>query len=422
MQLLLRLISRLNKAPRSDIIYQNTCRFGGGTEIIMTERLYYADSKMKRFTAAVTSCEAIKDGYAVTLNRTAFFPEGGGQAGDSGLIGRARVSDTQEKNGEIIHYVNQPLTVGEVYDCAIDWEIRFRRMQNHSGEHIVSGLVHKKYGYSNIGFHMGNDFVTIDFDGELTWEQLAELEREANLAVAADHKISASFPPEEVLEKLQYRSKLELTENVRIVEIENVDICACCAPHLSSTAEVGMIKILDSERRRRGGEGVRISMLCGLDAYENAVVTQNNNTEISMLLSAKRNETAAAVRRVMKEQEKLKARVSELSRELAACRAAAITPTEGNICIFDSTLDEPALRALINEAVKKCGGVAAVFSGSDGTGFRYIIGSRSVDLKSAAKVINEGISGRGGGSPNMIQGNCTACTETIQKFLNDFTV
>ena len=388
----------------------------------MTERLYYADSKMKRFTATVTSCEAVKDGYAVTLDRTAFFPEGGGQAGDSGLIGQARVSDTQEKNGEVMHYVNQLLTVGAVYDCAIDWEIRFRRMQNHSGEHIVSGLVHKKYGYNNIGFHMGNDFVTIDFDGELTWEQLAELEREANLAVAANHRISASFPPEEVLKDLQYRSKLELTENVRIVEIENVDVCACCAPHLTSTAEVGMIKILDSERRRRGGEGVRISMLCGLDAYENAVVTQNNNTEISMLLSAKRNETAAAVHRVMAERDKLKARVSELSRELAACRAAAISPTAGNICIFDSTLDEPALRALINEAVKKCGGVAAVFSGSDDTGFRYIIGSRSVDLRSSAKVINEGISGRGGGSPEMIQGNCTACTETIQKFLSDFTI
>ena len=388
----------------------------------MTERLYYADSKMKRFTATVTSCEAVKDGYAVTLDRTAFFPEGGGQAGDSGLIGQARVSDTQEKNGEVMHYVNQLLTVGAVYDCAIDWEIRFRRMQNHSGEHIVSGLVHKKYGYNNIGFHMGNDFVTIDFDGEMTWEQLAELEREANLAVAANHRISASFPPEEVLKDLQYRSKLELTENVRIVEIENVDVCACCAPHLTSTAEVGMIKILDSERRRRGGEGVRISMLCGLDAYENAVVTQNNNTEISMLLSAKRNETAAAVHRVMAERDKLKARVSELSRELAACRAAAISPTAGNICIFDSTLDEPALRALINEAVKKCGGVAAVFSGSDDTGFRYIIGSRSVDLRSSAKVINEGISGRGGGSPEMIQGNCTACTETIQKFLSDFTI
>lgn len=326
----------------------------------MTERLYYTDSKRKRFTAEVTSCEARKDGYAVTLDRTAFFPEGGGQAGDSGFIGQVRVLDTQEKDGEVLHYVNQPLAVGAEYDCAIDWEIRFRRMQNHSGEHIVSGLVHKKYGYNNIGFHMGSDFVTIDFDGELTWEQLTELEREANLAVAADHKISASFPPEEVLEKLQYRSKLELTENVRIVEIEGVDICACCAPHLSSTAEVGMIKILESERRRRGGEGVRISMLCGLDAYENAVVTQNNNTEISILLSAKRHETAAAVRRLMTERDKLKARVSELSRELAASRAAAIAPTEGNICIFDSTLDEPALRTLINEAVKKCGGVAAV--------------------------------------------------------------
>ena len=388
----------------------------------MTERLYYADSKMKRFTATVTSCEAIKDGYAVTLDRTAFFPEGGGQAGDSGLIGQARVSDTQEKDGEVLHYVNRPLSVGAVYDCAIDWEIRFRRMQNHSGEHIVSGLVHKKYGYNNIGFHMGNDAVTIDFDGELTWEELAELEREANLAVAANHRISASFPPEEVLKDLQYRSKLELTENVRIVEIEDVDVCACCAPHLASTAEVGMIKILDSERRRRGGEGVRISMLCGLDAYENAVVTQNNNTEISVLLSAKRNETAAAVRRVMAERDKLKARVSELSRELAMCRAAAISPTEGNICIFDTTLDEPALRTLINEAVKKCGGVAAVFSGNDDTGFRYIIGSRSVNLRNAAKEINEGISGRGGGSPEMIQGNCTACTETIQKFLNDFTI
>ena len=388
----------------------------------MTERLYYTDSKRKRFTAEVTSCEARKDGYAVTLDRTAFFPEGGGQAGDSGFIGQVRVLDTQEKDGEVLHYVNQPLAVGAEYDCAIDWEIRFRRMQNHSGEHIVSGLVHKKYGYNNIGFHMGSDFVTIDFDGELTWEQLTELEREANLAVAADHKISASFPPEEVLKKLQYRSKLELTENVRIVEIEGVDICACCAPHLSSTAEVGMIKILESERRRRGGEGVRISMLCGLDAYENAAVTQNNNTEISMLLSSRRHETAAAVRRLMTERDKLKARVSGLSRELAVCRAAAITPTEGNICIFDSTLDEPALRTLINEAVKKCGGVAAVFSGSDDTGFRYIIGSRSVDLRSAAKEINEGISGRGGGSPEMIQGNCSACTETIQNYLNNFTV
>ena len=387
-----------------------------------TEKLYYIDSHLLDFEATVLDCRQAEKGWAVILDRTAFFPEGGGQQADTGLIGTAPVRDVQEQGGEILHFCGEALPVGVHLPCRVEREQRLVRMQNHSGEHIVSGLAHKLYGCENVGFHMGGDCMTIDFDRELSWQQLMEIETLANEAVRDNLPVLCSFPEGEALEKLEYRSKLELTENVRIVEIEDVDVCACCAPHLASTAEVGMIKILDSERRRRGGEGVRISMLCGLDAYENAVVTQNNNTEISMMLSAKRNETAAAVHRVMAERDKLKARVSELSRELAMCRAAAISPTEGNICIFDSTLDEPALRTLINEAVKKCGGVAAVFSGSDDTGFRYIIGSRSVDLRSAAKVINAGISGRGGGSPEMIQGNCTACTETIQKFLNDFTI
>ena len=183
----------------------------------MTEKLYYIDSHMKAFTATVTSCEKNGDRFEVTLDRTAFFPEGGGQLGDSGVIGGVRVFDTHEKNGEIKHYVNQALETGKTYDCAIDWETRFRRMQNHSGEHIVSGLVHKKYGYNNVGFHMGSDVVTIDFDGELSWEQLLEIEREANRAVAANYKVTATFPAEDVLKTLEYRSKLELTENVRIV-------------------------------------------------------------------------------------------------------------------------------------------------------------------------------------------------------------
>lgn len=388
----------------------------------MTEKLYYIDSHMKAFTATVTSCEKNGDRFEVTLDRTAFFPEGGGQLGDSGVIGGVRVFDTHEKNGEIKHYVNQALEAGKTYDCAIDWETRFRRMQNHSGEHIVSGLVHKKYGYNNVGFHMGSDVVTIDFDGELSWEQLLEIEREANRAVAANYKVTATFPAEDVLKTLEYRSKLELTENVRIVEIENTDICACCAPHVSSTAEVGTVRILTAERRRRGGDGVRITMLCGLDAFDHEVITDSNNAEISMLLSAKRTGTAAAVRRLISENEKLKARAAELSRELARIKAEAIEPTEGNICLFDNVLDEPALRTLVNEAVKKCSGLAAVFSGDDETGYRYIIGSRNADLRKAAKSINSGISGRGGGSPEMIQGSCTACSLTIQNFLTNFTV
>lgn len=388
----------------------------------MTEKLYYIDSHMKSFTARVLSCTENGDRYDVVLDRTAFFPEGGGQLGDSGFIGSVRVFDTHERGDEVVHYVNQPIAPDTEYDCTIDWEQRFRRMQNHSGEHIVSGLVHKKYGYNNVGFHMGSDVVTIDFDGELTWEQLLEIEREANCAVAANYAFKTSFPTPEELEKLDYRSKKELSGSVRIVEVENTDMCACCAPHVYSAAEVGTVRILSSERRRRGGEGVRITMLCGLDAYDNEVVISRNNTEISMLLSAKRNETAAAVSRLLGENEKFKARSGELCRALAQYRADAIEPTEGNICLFDSVLDEPSLRLLINEAVKKCGGIAAVFSGSDETGFRYIIGSRTVDLRKAAKTINAGISGRGGGSPEMIQGSCTACTITIQNFLTNFTI
>ena len=388
----------------------------------MTERLYYIDSHMKEFTAEVTSCTENGGRYEVVLDRTAFFPEGGGQLGDSGYIGNERVFDTHEgANGEVRHYVNHPIEVGRTYDCRIDWETRFRRMQNHSGEHIVSGLVHKKYGYSNVGFHMGSDVVTIDFDGELSWEQLCDIEREANRTVAANYRITATFPDPEELKKLEYRSKKEIAGRVRIVEVENTDICACCAPHVSTTAEVGTVRILTSERRRRGGEGVRITMLCGLDAYDNEVVISRNNTEISTLLSAKRNETAQAVRRLLDENEKLKTRSSELCRALAELRAQEIEPTDGSICLFDSVLDEPALRQLVNEAVKKCGGIAAVFSGSDETGFRYIIGSRTVDLRKASKSINAAISGRGGGSPEMIQGSCTACTETIKKILSNFT-
>lgn len=388
----------------------------------MTEKLYYIDSHMKAFTATVLACEPVKDRFEVVLDRTAFFPEGGGQAGDSGFIGETAVFDTHEKNGDVMHYVNQSIPVGSVLDCRIDWKKRFRRMQNHSGEHIVSGLVHKKYGYSNVGFHMGADVVTIDFDGFLTPEQLAEIEREANYAIAANYSVTAMFPSPDVLKTLDYRSKLELTENVRIVEIENTDICACCAPHVNSTSEVGLVKILSSERRRRGGEGVRITMLCGLDAYENFVRTHDNNAAISMLLSAKREETAAAVERVLAEQERLKQRNAELSRALAHLRAETIEPTDGNIVIFDSVLDEPALRELINDAVTKCGGLAAVFSGSDEAGYRYIIGSRKIDLRAAAKEINSGISGRGGGSSEMIQGSCKESAENIQNFLSIYNI
>ena len=386
----------------------------------MTEKLYYIDSHMKSFTARVISCEQAGERFEIILDRTAFFPEGGGQAGDTGCIGDIRVLDTREKNGKVVHYVNQAAEPGREYDCMIDWEQRFRRMQNHSGEHIVSGIVHERWGYNNVGFHMGSEFVTIDFDGDLSADELREVEREANRRVAANLKIITSFPDAETLKTLQYRSKLELTENVRIVEIEGTDKCACCAPHVYSTAEVGIVKILASERRRRGGEGVRVTMLCGLDAYENLSRTHDNNAAISVLLSAKREETAAAVERILSEQEKLRARIIGLSAALAKSKADAIEETDGNVCVFDDLLDEAALREIVNAAVEKCGGIACVFSGSDENGYRYIIGSRSIDLRARTKEINTGIGGRGGGRPEMIQGSCSASAKKIAEFVKNF--
>ena len=382
----------------------------------MTEKLYYLDSHLREFTAVVRSCEEQKGGWAVTLDRTAFFPEGGGQPADTGTIGEARVLDVHEKNGRILHSVDRPLTAGESYPCALDWEQRLRRMQNHSGEHVVSGLIYREHGFDNVGFHMGADCMTMDYSGELSWEELMRIEQLANETVRADLPLHIWFPEGEELARLFYRSKLDLTENVRIVEIPGVDRCACCAPHVDRTGEVGLIKILTAERHRGG---VRITALCGMDAVEEARRRQESVTAISGLLSVKRDQVVPAVERQLELQARQKERIAQLGLELARLRAESMAPTEGNLAVFDSVLDEPALRELVNLLMDKCA-VAAAFSGSDSEGWRYIIGSRTVDLRAKARALNAGIGGRGGGSPEMIQGRASFSAETIRVFLRDW--
>ena len=382
----------------------------------MTEKLYYIDSHLFAFEAAVTGCEETKGGFAVTLDRTAFFPEGGGQLADTGSIGEARVLDVHEKEGRILHYTDRPLPVGERFACAVDAEQRLRRMQNHSGEHIVSGLVYREHGFDNVGFHMGPDCMTMDYSGELSWEQLMRIERLANEAVRADLPMKIWFPPEEELASLFYRSKLELTENVRIVEIPGIDRCACCAPHVNRTGEVGLVKILTAERHRGG---VRITALCGMDAWELAARQQESVTAISGLLSVPRDAIVPGVERLLELQTAQKERIAALSLELARLRAESAEKTEGNLVLFDRVLDEVAQRELVNLLMEKCA-VAAVFSGSDAEGWRYVVGSRETDLRKNGRTINAGINGRGGGSPRMIQGRAAADSETIRAFFRDW--
>ena len=384
-----------------------------------TEKLYYQDAHQAAFEARVVSCQLGKHGYDVVLDRTCFYPEGGGQPGDTGFLSGVRVTDTHERGGEIVHFCEQPLAVGQIVEGQIDYGRRVEFMQLHSGEHILSGVIHRRFGYENVGFHMSAECMTIDFSGELDWAQLMDIERRANEAVRADLPVRAWFPEPDELARLSYRSKLELTEDVRIVEIGDIDRCACCAPHVAHTGEIGVIKIFTAERHRGG---VRVTLLCGMDALDDYRRRQDSAAEISQLLSVPRGEIAPAVRRILDEQARLKERFAETSRELVTARAAAQSFTDGNICVFDSTLDDIALRELVNLLKEKCTGFAAAFSGSDEAGYKYIIGSRHIDLRKAARDINAAIGGRGGGRPEMIQGSTSETKEIIQKFVENVHV
>ncbi len=380
----------------------------------MTEKLYDRDSTCRTFTACVVGCEAAGKRWAILLDQTAFFPEGGGQGADTGTIGPARVLDVQEERGQIRHFTDRPLPASVSFTCILDWEQRFRRMQNHSGEHVISGLIHREYGLENVGFHMGAACMTMDYSGELSREALTRIETLANEAVRDDLPIYAWYPEPTELAGMVYRSKLELTEHVRIVEIPGIDRCACCAPHVAHTGQIGVIKILTEERHRGG---IRITALCGMDAVEDYRRRQDSVASLSALLSAKREEIVPAVERVLTERERFRERIGQLSMELVRLRAEQTPCTEGNLCVFDSLLDEVALRELVNLLMERCGGVAAAFSGSDETGYRYIIGSRHADLRSCARDINAGIGGRGGGSSSMIQGRAEKAEAEIRQYL-----
>ena len=380
----------------------------------MTEKLYYSDGHLSRFTARVTSCEKEDGAWTVKLDRSAFFPGGGGQEADEGVLSDMKLLGLREEGEDIVHLTPAPLEPGALVEGRIDWPLRFSRMQGHSGEHILSGTVHRLFGYDNVGFHMGEEAITIDFSGELSREDLSRAELEANRAIWRDVPVRTLLPTPGELAAMDYRSKKELTGQVRIVEIEGVDLCACCAPHVSHSGEVGLLKIIDSMRHRGG---TRLTLLCGEAALLDYEALHENNAAVSAALSAKRLETGGAIARVMAEQEERRAELTKLKRELLQLKAAALRPTEGSICIFESDIDMITLRELVNAGSELAGKVCAGFAGTDGD-YKYIIGSRTVPLRARAKEINAAIDGRGGGSDAMIQGTSRARREDIERYFN----
>lgn len=377
-----------------------------------TGRLYYEDAYIKEFDAKVLKCREGENGYEIILDESAFYPGGGGQPCDIGSLGEAEVKDVQEKDGELIHYVDKALKEGSQVHGQINWERRFDLMQQHSGEHMVSGLVHEKYGYNNVGFHMGSDVITIDFSGVLNEEQLQEIEDRVNEKIWENTPVQITYPSESELENIPYRSKKELTGQVRIVEFPETDICACCGTHVAHTGEIGAVKFLSVVKFR---QGVRVEMISGKRVIDYFSKIAKENSKVSVLLSAKPQETSKAVERLQEENFRLKGKIFDMEAEIFKAEAEKWAGA-GSVLIFKKNMESDSVRKLTDAVMQTCCGCCAVFSDNgDGT-YKYAMGEKDGNLREFTKEMNQVLNGRGGGKPFFVQGSVSSSEEEIRKF------
>lgn len=382
-----------------------------------TEKLYYADAFLKEFTATVLTCEPGKTGYLVTLDRTAFYPEGGGQPADHGTLGGCAVTDVHEKDGVIFHTVEKAVEIGETVTGRIDWVRRFDHMQQHSGEHILSGILCELYHCDNVGFHLGADTVTIDYNADISWEQALAAERKANEVIWADVPAEIAYPSPAELEALDYRSKKELTGQVRIVTFPEADCCACCGTHVLRAGQVGLIKVLSCQKFR---EGVRMEILCGQRALAYLGHVYDQARSVGQRLSVKPDGILPAVERLEADQTALKAREAAMEDQLFRRIAAEHAGAE-NALVFQPALRPDSVRRLADALGHQCGGLTAVFAGED-RHFNYaLLRSDGADISALVKAMNTALHGRGGGRSGFAQGSVQADEGSIRDFFNNLT-
>ena len=376
-------------------------------------KLFYENSHLQEFTARVTGCRQTEKGWLVTLDATAFYPEGGGQACDIGTLGGVNVLDVREKENEILHLCDGALEVGSEVFGKIDWQHRFDLMQQHTGEHIVSGLLHEKFGYHNTGFHVGKNVMEVDFDGPISPEDLAQIERRANEAIWANLPVKCWIPEPEELPSVTYRTKRELPWPVRIVQVPGYDSCACCGIHVAHTGEVGMIKILTCVKFHGG---IRLEMVCGNRAYRYMTEVFEQNRLVSQTFSAKILETGEAARKMQEALTAEKLRAANLQKQVFENIAAGFAGKE-NVLYFADALEPGQVRELAEKISKVCTGYCAVFSEKE-DGFSYCLATRDGDLRELGKALTASLNGRGGGKPNFQQGTVKADKTQIESFFS----
>ena len=380
-----------------------------------TDTLYYEDPFLCTFTATVRTCQAAENGYAVTLDRTAFYPEGGGQPADHGTLGGIPVLDVQEQHDEIVHTLSQPLTVGQTVEGVVDWDRRFDHMQQHSGEHICSGLICERFHCDNVGFHMGADIVTIDFNADISWEELLEIEAKANQYLYENHPIDIQFHRGAELEAIDYRSKKALEGDVRIVAFPGADCCACCGTHVLRSGQVGLVKFLSVQKFR---EGVRIELLCGKRALEYLSKTWEQAKAIGQRLSVKPVDSEAAVERLEGELASLKLRCAQLEESVFEAMAKK-QAGKGNVLLFQPAMRPDSVRRLMDAVSKTCCGLAAVFAGEEGH-YAYALGrADGQDISPLVKAMNTALHGRGGGRNGFAQGSVETERSAIESFFKE---
>ena len=388
-----------------------------------TKKLYDYNAYATEFEASVISCEEVKITdktdeekvlYEVILDQTLFFPEEGGQTPDKGFLGVVEVVDVQIQKDVIKHFTKQPLESESLIKGRIDWQHRFFNMQQHSGEHLFSGLAHRKYGLKNVGFHLSNQIVTMDFDKPLTDEQLKEMEWGINEAIVANVEIKTGYPSKEELANLEYRSKIEIDGDIRIVEIPGYDICACCAPHVHRTGEIGMFKIQNVQNYKGG---MRISFLCGFRALEEYRKKSEIISELSGMLTTNQDNVVEHVNKLKNHVQSLKTQLSNAKQTLMESRIAEIPAEQKNVLLFEKDIDTPVMRTVVNKLVEQHEDICGIFVGDDESGYNFIIGSKTIDCREVATKLREELNARGGGKAPMIQGSVVASEESIRNVL-----